>query len=127
MPSIVDLFAGEGGFIAGFDKAEDWNHLVAVEIDEKHCRVLREIFPGLNVLPMDVAKVEWPCILNGKEVDCVVGGPPCQPISRGDSNRNGWADPRNGIPTFVEAVRAIRPKTFLMENVAALWWKKLCP
>lgn len=124
MCRLLQIYLQVRGGIAGFSTADGWNHLAAVENAEKHCQVLRRIFPDLNVLTMDVAQVDWPSVLQGKEVDCVIGGPPCQPFSRGDSRRNGWDDDRNGIPIFVEAVRAIRPKTFLMENVAALWWEK---
>ena len=121
--TVVELFAGEGGFVAGFDKIKEWEHLAAVELDEEHARILSLIFPDLNVIRNDVAKVDWNKILKGTQVDCVVGGPPCQPFSRGGIYQNGWDDPRNGIPAFVNTVARIKPRAFLMENVAALWWK----
>ena len=51
----------------------------------------------------------------------MIGGPPCQPFSQGSNHRNGWDDPRNGIPAFVNAVKSINPKTFLLENVPRVW------
>ena len=63
-------------------------------------------------------------MLINQDIDCVIGGPPCQPFSRGSNHQNGWDDPRNGIPTFVEAVKNINPKVFLLENVSRLWSKK---
>ncbi|MBI5350376.1 MAG: DNA cytosine methyltransferase, partial [Chloroflexi bacterium] len=122
--TVVELFAGEGGFVVGFDKIRGWKHLAAVELDKEHARILHQIFPDLNVIENDVDKVNWEEILEGAQVDCVIGGPPCQPFSRGSTQQNGWHDPRNGIPTFVKAVKEIKPKAFLMENVPAVWWKK---
>jgi len=122
--TVVELFAGEGGFVAGFYKIKEWKHLAAVELDAGHAEILRQIFPKLKVIEDDVAKVNWNDVLKGAQVDCVIGGPPCQPFSRGSTQQNGWDDPRNGIPAFVKAVKEINPKTFLMENVPTVWWKK---
>lgn len=119
--NVIDLYAGQGGFITGFNKVDGWEHFLAVEIAEKHCSVLREVHPKIPVLQNDVALVDWSKILNDIEIDCVIGGPPCQPFSQGNNRRNGWDDPRNGVPVFVDAVKKINPKVFLMENVPWLW------
>ena len=118
---LIDLYAGQGGFITGFNRVDGWEHFLAVEITEKHCNMLREIHPNVPVLQKDVALVNWEEKLKGTEIDCVIGGPPCQPFSQGNNRRNGWDDPRNGVPTFVDAVKKINPKAFLMENVPWLW------
>jgi site-specific DNA-cytosine methylase len=118
---VIDLFAGQGGFIAGFNKVDGWEHFLAVEMVEKHCKLLRDIYPNIPVLQEDVALVDWKTTLNGTAIDCVIGGPPCQPFSQGNNRRNGWDDPRNGIPSFVDAVKSINPKVFLLENVPWLW------
>ena len=124
MFTAIDLFAGQGGLTAGFQRVKDWYHLAAVEKNAGHCRILRQIFPDLNVIQNDVSSVDWKSVLKGAEVDCVVGGPPCQPFSVGGRhwNGNGWDDECNGIPTFVDIVRILKPKAFLMENVASVWW-----
>lgn len=64
----------------------------------------------------DVGTVNW-SPFNG--ADLLVGGPPCQSFSQA-GKQAGETDPRNAIPAFVRAVRDVRPRLFVMENVKAL-------
>lgn len=121
--SVIDLFAGQGGFITGFNRVKGWKHFLAVEMAEKHCNVIRDVYPDVPVMQENVSLVNWGQVLRNTEIDCVIGGPPCQPFSQGNNRRNGWDDPRNGVPAFVDAVKKINPKVFLMENVPWLWGK----
>ncbi len=52
-------------------------------------------------------------------VDVVSGGPPCQPFSIGGKHR-GSQDERNMFPEAVRAVRELKPKAFIFENVRGL-------
>jgi len=52
-------------------------------------------------------------------VDLVAGGPPCQPFSIGGKAR-GYYDLRDMFPQAVRAVRELRPKAFMFENVRGL-------
>jgi DNA (cytosine-5)-methyltransferase 1 len=56
--------------------------------------------------------------LDGK-IDLVSGGPPCQPFSMGGRHL-GNADKRDMWPEAVRAVRQIRPRAFIFENVKGL-------
>ena len=49
----------------------------------------------------------------------VSGGPPCQPFSLGGKHR-GYMDERDMFPEAVRAVRELRPKAFIFENVKGL-------
>ncbi len=53
------------------------------------------------------------------KVDLLAGGPPCQPFSTGGLNA-GPKDPRNMFPVFLDAIRKVMPKAFLIENVRGL-------
>ena len=54
-----------------------------------------------------------------KEVDVVIGGPPCQGMSL--AGKRLANDPRNKLfQSFVDAVNLMRPKVFVMENVPGL-------
>lgn len=70
---VIDLFAGQGGFIAGFNRVSQWKHFLAVEMVEKHCNVLRNVYPNVPVLQEDVALVDWESKLDGATIECVIG------------------------------------------------------
>lgn len=54
------------------------------------------------------------------ELDCVVGGPPCQGFSIGNTRRSVM-DPRNSLVfEFVRLVVAMLPKTMVFENVPGI-------
>jgi DNA (cytosine-5)-methyltransferase 1 len=52
-------------------------------------------------------------------LDLVSGGPPCQPFSLG-GRHGAYDDARDMFPQAVRAVREIRPKAFIFENVKGL-------
>ena len=52
-------------------------------------------------------------------VDLVAGGPPCQPFSLGGKHK-GHVDERNMFPEVVRAVRELKPRAFMIENVKGL-------
>jgi DNA (cytosine-5)-methyltransferase 1 len=53
------------------------------------------------------------------EIDLLAGGPPCQPFSIG-GRHGAYLDSRDMFPRFFQAVRELRPKAFLIENVRGL-------
>ena len=54
---------------------------------------------------------------DAEKIDIIIGGPPCQPFSR-FGNQKGIEDARDGFPIFIDAVKRIKPKVFVIENVA---------
>ncbi|MEU6154302.1 DNA cytosine methyltransferase [Actinosynnema sp. NPDC047251] len=52
-------------------------------------------------------------------VDLLAGGPPCQPFSLGGIAK-GDEDKRNMFPEMFRAIREIKPKAFICENVRGL-------
>jgi DNA (cytosine-5)-methyltransferase 1 len=69
------------------------------------------LYPG-DVRDLDMRELE------GK-VDVLAGGPPCQPFSAGGVAK-GDEDKRNMFPAMFRAVREIRPKAVICENVRGL-------
>jgi len=52
-------------------------------------------------------------------IDLIAGGPPCQPFSMGGKHQ-GAKDERNMFPDAIRAVRELRPRAFMFENVRGL-------
>lgn len=124
-PIYIDLFSGSGGFSLGFDRA-GFKHLFSVEYDHEICETYRYNFPGHNLIECDITQLSDETIQNlvqGKTVDVVIGGPPCQGFSMaGNIGRKFVDDPRNHLfKEFVRVVKDVRPRCFVMENVARLY------
>lgn len=115
----LSLFSGGGGLDIGFHRA-GFTHAASYEILEEAAAILRKsrkdwlVFGGRDG---DVTTVDWEPYCG--MIDVLHGGPPCQPFSHA-GRRNGPNDLRDLIPEFVRAVRAIKPRAFVFENVLGL-------
>jgi len=113
----IELFAGGGGLALGMEKA-GFKHVMLNEFDASACETLRHNRPGWNVVEGDVIGVdfkEW----SGK-VDFISGGFPCQAFSY--AGKGGGFEDTRGTLFFqlARAVKEIRPKVFMGENVRGL-------
>ena len=120
----IDLFAGAGGISLGFDKA-NFENILAVEYDKCFAETYEYNFPTHNLQVKDIKDIsndEIKKLVGKNEIDIIVGGPPCQGFSiAGNIGRNFIDDERNQLfKEFVRFVDVIKPKMFIMENVAAL-------
>ena len=123
--NYIDLFAGSGGFSLGFDQA-GFKNIFSVEYDPDICKTYRYNFPNHHLIECDIKKLDTNTIQDlvaGKDVDVIIGGPPCQGFSMaGNIGRKFADDPRNQLfKEFVRVVNVVRPKCFVMENVARLY------
>ncbi|MBO4169522.1 DNA cytosine methyltransferase [Cereibacter azotoformans] len=116
MLTILDLFSGAGGLSLGFHAA-GYKTVAAVEVAPDACATYRAAFPDVEMLEKDIKTIDF--TKYSGDVDVVIGGPPCQPFSTG-GKRMGAKDLRDMLPEFVRVVLQVRPKAFLMENVAGL-------
>lgn len=122
---IIDLFAGVGGISLGFKKA-GFDVVAANEYKADIANTYIKNHLGTKMIIEDITKVRSSDLLNGeKDIDVIVGGPPCQGFSMaGRRIRNSGTflnDPRNELfKEFIRVVSDIRPKVFVMENVAAM-------
>jgi DNA (cytosine-5)-methyltransferase 1 len=108
---VGSLFSGIGGLDLGLERAGmevAWQS----EIDPYCCRVLAKHWPGIPNLG-DVTTVDWSTV---ERVDLICGGYPCQPFSLA-GRRGGADDPRHLWPHFRDALRELRPRYALLENV----------
>ena len=116
----IELFTGAGGLALGSHRA-GFHHLAVVERDRDSCDTLRlNRERGTIDWPIhqdDLARFSYADLPQG--IDLLAGGPPCQPFSLGGKHR-GHEDERNMFPEAVRAVRELRPRAFLIENVKGL-------
>jgi DNA (cytosine-5)-methyltransferase 1 len=113
---VLDIFAGAGGLSIGLEQA-GFTVAAAAEWDRDACETYAGAHPRADLLEGDVTAMSFRSWRG--EVEVLAGGPPCQPWSTG-GKRLGAGDPRNGWPAFIRALREIRPRAFLAENVAGL-------
>lgn len=119
----IELFTGAGGLALGTHRA-GFHHLAVVERDHDSCDTLQ-----LNRVRRRETGIDW--IIHEADVstfdyspfpqpiDLLAGGAPCQPFSLGGKHA-GDADRRNMFPAVFRAVRELRPRAFLLENVKGL-------
>ena len=122
--TYIDLFCGAGGLSLGFDEA-GFENLLAVELQPAFAKTYRRNFPDHPLLVEDIREISNERLLEltaGKTVDVIVGGPPCQGFSiAGNIGRTFLDDERNRLfKEFVRFVAYLKPKMFVMENVAAM-------
>lgn len=119
----IDLFAGVGGISLGLEWA-GFTTLFANEFDPSIGEAFQKNFPATNVLIDDIRNINFKKLSDQfsvkKEVDLIVGGPPCQGFSMANRKRIE-DDERNML--FLEYVRFVKhyqPKCFVIENVMGM-------
>ena len=111
---VLDLFSGIGGFSLGLERA-GMRTVGFCEIDP-YCRaVLKKHWPHVEQTEDIQTRSHRP-----GEADLIAAGFPCQGISL-QGYGAGLEDERSGLwSEALRAVRVVRPKYALLENVAAL-------
>jgi DNA (cytosine-5)-methyltransferase 1 len=119
----VELFTGAGGLALGIEKA-GFHHDAVVERDKDCCATITEnqrngyaALNGWTLFSGDVRNFDYSSIEG--DVDLLAGGPPCQPFSIGGKHR-GPLDKRDMFPEVARAVRELRPRAIIVENVRGL-------
>jgi DNA (cytosine-5)-methyltransferase 1 len=120
---VWSFFAGAGGLDLGLERV-GIKPTLAIEIDPDCCKTLKKNRPSLDVWQVDVSSLDAEAIrrrrASPKDVFLMVGGPPCQSFSSG-GKRAALSDPRgNLIYTYLRLVDQVRPRYFILENVAQL-------
>ncbi|MBR1478789.1 MAG: DNA (cytosine-5-)-methyltransferase [Lachnospiraceae bacterium] len=120
----IDLFCGAGGLSLGFDSAH-FENVFAVEYNADFAKTYARNFPKHNLIIDDIRNIDNNRIkelVGNNEVDVIIGGPPCQGFSiAGNIGRTFIDDERNKLfKEFVRFVAYVKPRMFVMENVAAM-------
>lgn len=137
--NFIDLFAGCGGLSEGFYR-QGFNAVAHVEWDHYACETLRERMrhygysnPEKEVIEADITskdileKIDF--AVNGRSVDIIIGGPPCQAYSTAGRVRDKVGmekDHRNFLfESYVKVLEYYLPKIFVFENVTGLFSAKV--
>jgi DNA (cytosine-5)-methyltransferase 1 len=119
----VELFTGAGGLALGIEAA-GFHHDTVVERDRYCCDTIRlnqergfSALQGWRLYPDDIRRFDYRSIKG--QIELLAGGPPCQPFSIGGKHR-GPLDKRDMFPQVARAVRELKPKVILVENVRGL-------
>ena len=114
----ISLFAGAGGLDTGFEKA-GFDIIWANEIDHDAAATWKANRAHADVMHEGDIADRLSSLSAYHGADIVFGGPPCQGFSV--AGKMDASDPRSElIFTFLSAIELVRPRFFVMENVAAL-------
>ena len=149
MVNTIDLFAGCGGLMDGFEQSGKYRTLACVEWEIAPCQNLKkrlhdkwgydnademvlrfdiqrtsELFEGWNDEEYGNSEGLDRLVNNGGQVDLIIGGPPCQAYSIAGRIRdeNGMRDDyRNYLfESYIKVVKQYKPKAFVFENVPGI-------
>ena len=123
--NAIDLFCGCGGLSKGFELAGT-NIILGCDQDKNFLETWKNNHKGIPILGNLTEKLTKNKILSeikkklkNKKLDMIIGGPPCQGFSTagwrlaGDERNKLWND-------YLDIVKTIKPKYFLIENVVGL-------
>jgi DNA (cytosine-5)-methyltransferase 1 len=111
----VDLFAGAGGLAEGFRRAGGFVTVASVELEPTAAATFALNHPDANTFTGDISV--WLSLGGARNVDVVMGGPPCQGFSNLGHRKS--RDRRNALwRRYVDALILCHPKYFVLENVA---------
>lgn len=112
MLTVGSLFTGIGGIDLGLERTGYFRTIWMAEIDNYASKVLAKHWPDVpnlgNVKEINYERLERP--------DVLIGGYPCQPFSIA-GQRGGASDPRHLWPECLRALRVLRPRYAVFENV----------
>lgn len=124
MLKTIDLFAGAGGLSYGFESTGEFLIVAAAENNKNARKTYIENHKGRNDIRMitDVRGYDFSALASEFDgIDVVIGGPPCQGFSNANRQKNHIISMNNSlVKEYFRAIREIRPKAFVMENVSML-------
>lgn len=124
MLKTIDLFAGAGGLSYGFESTREFLIVAAAENNKNARKTYVENHKGRNDIRLipDVRDYDFSALASEFDgIDVVIGGPPCQGFSNANRQKNHIISMNNSlVKEYFRAVKEIRPKAFVMENVSML-------
>lgn len=107
------MCSGYGGLDLAAESVTGGTTAWVVEYDPAPSRILAHRFPGVPNHG-DLTTTDWAAV---EPVDVLTAGYPCQPFSQA-GKRRGTDDARHLWPYIADAVRVLRPRYVVLENVS---------
>ena len=121
-PLVVELFCGCGGTSVGFEMA-GYQIALGCDIHRFSIETFRRNHEGVSTILGDIHNVKTEDVLkllNGRQVDVLIGGVPCQGFSLNNRKRHA-DDKRNQLyKEFLRFVEVLKPRAILLENVSGM-------
>lgn len=122
--TVIDLFCGAGGLSEGFRQAgcqvlagNDFDEAAGETFAKTHSEAVFLPGPIQNYTAQQLLKAG---ALKREQLDCLVGGPPCQGYSVYNHGR-GLHDDRSSLyHEYLRVVEGVRPKWVVLENVTGM-------
>ena len=120
--NVIDLFCGAGGLSYGFVQA-GYNVIIGVDNDKAALKTFEQNHPNGKGLALDLFDENFIMELDkwvaGRQIDVVVGGPPCQGFSL--TGKRDSDDKRNQLfKSMFLVLDKYSPKAIVIENVPGL-------
>lgn len=126
-PKVIDIFSGCGGMSWGLHKA-GFDIICGLDNWGPALNTFKYNHPNAKTYLGDIREYEPSTIreelgLKKGELDCIVGGPPCQGFSKNvPSAYRFLEDPRNQLyKDYIRFVEEFLPKVIVIENVAEIY------
>ena len=122
-PRVISTFSGCGGSSCGYKQA-GYDVKLAVEMDNHAVETYHLNFPDTPIYHGDIHNLSVDKVLEITgigvgELELFDGSPPCQGFSMA-GNRD-FCDSKNQLYNeYIRLLRGLKPKTFVMENVAGM-------
>lgn len=124
MLNVIDLFCGCGGLSLGF-KLAGYNIIGGVDVNKEAIETFNANFPNGKGICFDLLAMDSSHIVETfgdlKNIDVIIGGPPCQGFSSANRYKREEDDERNKLFfEFVKFVDLAKPKAIVIENVRGI-------
>lgn len=131
MINFIDLFCGAGGFAKGFEMTGKFKCIGGIDNKQDAIATHKLNFKDSVSICADIRTIppnEFQKLLGDKQVDVIIGGPPCPTFStighakiqsiKKFKGEDITGDPRNTLfMDYLNYVYFFKPKIFIMENV----------
>lgn len=122
--TCIDLFAGAGGLAEGFKQA-GFTILSANDIDRTAGLTFRANFSTASFFQCPIANLDGDELLadarlRPRQLDCLIGGPPCQSFSYNNHERSRRKARARLFRDYLRIVESLEPNCLVMENVPGI-------